>query len=164
MKIMNMKIVDFQRKRLTDSGNLIDRTELHQNNGFLTRGRYLQVSKLEDCRRWRIVLLCTLRGSNDNSQEEKFVRLNMFFQALQQPDGNSTRTWVQWGVLQVISVFFSLPGPVLMNLDMGPPLMFGEIIVKMCCVQAQLLTPAHDDKQLLYLRGLRGKHPRGWPQ
>ena len=30
-------------------------------------------------------------------------------------------------------------------------------------VKAQLVTPGQDDKQLLYLRGLRGKHPRGSP-
>ena len=102
-----MKTVGFWRMKQTDSGWKLTEMKLVGNHFLYVRGRYLQVSKLEDCRRWRIVLLCRLIGStDDNSQEEKFVRLNLFFQALQQPVGDSSM-WIQWGVLQVLTVILS---------------------------------------------------------
>ena len=62
-------------------------------DGF--RGRYLQVSKLEDGRRWRIVVLCNLAGDRQNT---KFVKINILFQALQAPIGGHTRfgDWAGW--------------------------------------------------------------------
>ena len=68
-------------------------------DGF--RGRYLQVSKLEDGRRWRIVVLCNLAGDR---QEIKFAKINLFFQALQAPVGGNNKlddwkNWSQFGVL-----------------------------------------------------------------
>ena len=64
---------------------------------FNIRGRYIQVSKLEDCRRWRIVVLCKL--ANISTNETKFARLNMLWQCLEEPCGDSDQVWSQWGVL-----------------------------------------------------------------
>ena len=53
---------------------------------------------LEDCRRWRIVVLCKLFDSG--SGQEKFARLNLLWAALQQPSLASGGGWRQWGAVQ----------------------------------------------------------------
>jgi len=68
----------------------------NDEDGF--RGRYINVSKLEDCRRWRIVILCKL--TNHTSSQRKFARINLLWQALQEPKGDVDLNWIQWGVLQ----------------------------------------------------------------
>ena len=67
---------------------------------LIARGRYIQASNLEDCRRWRIVVLCKL-VSNDNN-EERFARLNLLWQCLAAPQPRVPEAeWVQWGGLHV---------------------------------------------------------------
>ena len=57
---------------------------------------------LEDCRRWRIVVLCKLVDSG--SAQERFARLNLLWAALQQPSlasgGGGGGGWRQWGAVQ----------------------------------------------------------------
>jgi len=84
--------------------------EIFENCGFLDkeldgsyRGRYIHISKLEDCKRWRIVILCKL--GNSCTTENRFARINLLWQCLQQPAGVHDGVWSQWGVLhaEVIS-------------------------------------------------------------
>ena len=55
---------------------------------------------LEDCRRWRIVVLCKLVDSG--SGQERFARLNLLWAALQQPSlaSGGGGGWRQWGAVQ----------------------------------------------------------------
>ena len=72
-------------------------------NIIFSRGRYIHISKLEDCKRWRIVILCKL--GNSCTTENRFARINLLWQCLQQPAGVHDGVWSQWGVLhaEVIS-------------------------------------------------------------
>ena len=47
--------------------------KLYRNN-IVSRGRYIHISKLEDCKRWRIVILCKL--GNSCTTENRFARIN----------------------------------------------------------------------------------------
>ena len=84
---------------LSGNGRLIEL----QNDAICScnsRGRYIQASNLEDCRRWRIVVLCKLVRSFDN--EERFARLNLLWQCLGPPQPRDPEAeWVQWGGLHV---------------------------------------------------------------
>ena len=52
---------------------------------------------MEDCRRWRFVILCKLVDSSCG--EERFARVNLFWQALEEPRGDASLDWSQWGVV-----------------------------------------------------------------